>query len=153
MYITEITERNGFNACLPLFNQLRAEIGDGGAYVPERAWRNFVMAYGQGYHIFAAYADPYDEQPVGMMGLREFVDPGDDVPGLQMNNLVIAQDQRGQGYGSALIKQAESYAGANGYGWISLHVDPENDDALFFYKNNGYSVVDTNVLVRKVNVS
>ena len=150
MYITEITERTAFEGCLPLLNQLRAEIGDGGAYDAERAWHNFVMAYGQGYHIFAVYADPYDEQPVGMMGLREFVDPGDDVPGLQMNNLVITKDRRGQGYGAALIKQAESYAGANGYGWISLHVNANNRDALRIYDKNGYTVLDTKLLGKAV---
>lgn len=55
-----------------------------------------------------------------------------------IQTLEVAQDQRGQGIGTELLRRMESSAQQEGASLIWLHVDAENARAIRLYEAHGY---------------
>ena len=60
---------------------------------------------------------------------------------LQIDMLAVEPDSRGQGIGSALLREAESYGRSRRCAAASLYVDEGNDRAHLFYQRAGYRTV------------
>lgn len=57
----------------------------------------------------------------------------------------IKEEYRGKGYGTKVLKLTEKYAKSMGYKFMRLFTDKlDNDIAINFYKNNGYTFEDYN---------
>jgi len=52
--------------------------------------------------------------------------------------LAVDRNSQGQGWGTALLRQAESYARSRGYREMKLFVDEANVKARRFYARLGY---------------
>ena len=57
-----------------------------------------------------------------------------------VNYLAVAPDRRGNGYGRALMLEAEARLAARGCPKVNLQVRATNSDALAFYERLGYAV-------------
>lgn len=60
---------------------------------------------------------------------------------LQIDMLAVDRGSRGQGIGSALLKEAEAWGRSRRCAAASLYVDEGNDRAHLFYQRAGYQTV------------
>ena len=54
-----------------------------------------------------------------------------------INELVVSRDHRGRGVGKALLNHCVTLAERQGYDEVEVGVEPENREAIAFYKRNG----------------
>lgn len=58
-----------------------------------------------------------------------------------IEEVVVAEGHRGQGIGSALLREAERWAQSRGIDQVVLSVWEANDEAIGFYQHLGYETV------------
>lgn len=75
---------------------------------------------------------------IGMINLLITISTAEGGFVLLLEDLVIHQDHRGQGYGSQLLAFAHRYAQDKGFLRITLLTDKPNIRALNFYRRHGY---------------
>jgi GNAT superfamily N-acetyltransferase len=75
---------------------------------------------------------------IGMINLLITISTAEGGFVLLLEDLVIKQDHRGQGYGSQLVDYAHRYAKEKGFLRITLLTDKPNARALEFYRRHGY---------------
>lgn len=87
---------------------------------------------GDGYVLFGAFFGP---ELAGLIGLRadEMLARG---TFLYIDDLVVAEDKRGQGIGAALLAHAEAHARAQGVDALYLNARPGTPP---FYEANGFT--------------
>ncbi|WP_446664438.1 N-acetyltransferase family protein [Flexivirga sp. B27] len=57
-------------------------------------------------------------------------------------DIEVQADQRGKGYGRALMREAEKWSRDNGYQTLALHVFGGNDIAINLYRSLGFITTD-----------
>ncbi len=70
-------------------------------------------------------------------------------PEVIVQALVVDDGLRGGGIGRRLMRRAEDWAAAHGYGSVALGTQTRRDDAHAFYERLGYRVAATSHLMRK----
>lgn len=66
--------------------------------------------------------------------------PGTSKPGAWIYDIEVAQEQRGKGYGRALLRAAEEETLKNGVPTLGLNVFGNNQVARRLYESSGYSI-------------
>jgi GNAT superfamily N-acetyltransferase len=77
---------------------------------------------------------------VGMVNLLFTVSPAEGGLVVLLAVLVVRPGHRGKGTGSALLRHAIDFAGANGFTRITLLTDRVNEDAMRFYAKHGFQL-------------
>ncbi len=78
-----------------------------------------------------------DSQVVAFLSVEVYHDPVDHI---YLDDFSVTAAYRNKGIGSALIRDAESYAEQIGSRAVILHVEKTNTSAMRFYERSGYSV-------------
>lgn len=133
-----------------MIRECRAEDPDAlEARMPTRGTRAHEWLFGRQEAGTATYLVAWpDGSPAGVglvnwAGFRE-AEAREGLPGCpELSNLHVAEDARGRGVGTALIRAAEDLARTRGYRRLGLGVDEDNPDAARLYLRLGY--VDSGV--------
>ncbi len=88
---------------------------------------------GNGDRIYVAE----DKEVIGFLSVEVHHDP---VTYLYLDDFSVTGKYRNQGIGSALIREAESYARESGIPAVLLHVEKTNHLAMRFYERYGYEI-------------
>ena len=88
---------------------------------------------GNGDRIYVAE----DKDVIGFLSVEVHHDP---VTYLYLDDFSVTEKYRSQGIGSALIREAESYARESGIPAVLLHVEKTNHSAMRFYERYGYEI-------------
>lgn len=137
MKILEVTDKETFLKTLPLLNQLMVEENTD-PVSEEQAWTGFEKASKTGFQLF--YTSD-NNVIIGVLGLRAMYDPLEKDVGFEVNDLIVSDDRRGEGIGTALFEFATNKAKECGANWIRLMVLKENDKAQEFYKKHNFKNV------------
>jgi GNAT superfamily N-acetyltransferase len=93
-------------------------------------------------------ASEEEERPVGWIHvyLRSLLQ---EEPYAEVGGLVVAESRRGSGVGTALLEEAERWAGDRGIGRVMLHCSVVRERAHRFYARNGYRVIKQSLVFGK----
>jgi len=112
-------------------------MGGGDALNPEAAARLCKdMARISGAASFIAW---FEDKPVGLINCFEGYSTFKAKPLLNVHDIAVLADHRGQGVGQALLKAAEDYARLRGCCKLTLEVLSGNAPALSSYKRFGFT--------------
>lgn len=79
-----------------------------------------------------------DSEPVGMVNLQPMFSTAMGAPAILLEDYILVERVRGQGYGGWFMSEIKAYAQARGYKRISLLTDEHNLGAQRFYQKHGY---------------
>lgn len=79
-----------------------------------------------------------DHKIIGMINLLITISTAEGGFVLLLEDLVVHQDHRGQGYGSKLLEHAIRYSREKGFSRITLLTDRSNEASKRFYKDRGF---------------
>jgi GNAT superfamily N-acetyltransferase len=77
-------------------------------------------------------------EPVGMVNLQPMFSTAMGAPAILLEDYILIERVRGQGYGGWFMSEIKAYAKAQGVQRISLLTDEHNLGAQRFYQKHGY---------------
>ena len=80
-----------------------------------------------------------DGVPVGMVNLQPMFSTAMGAPAILLEDYILIERVRGQGYGGWFMTEIKAYAKAQGYKRITLLTDEHNEGAQRFYQKHGYA--------------
>lgn len=114
---------------------------------PKKSWEQYLVAYDQGYRLYAARSST---EVLGAVGIRVCYDPlNDGKPYALINNLVVEEDYRGIGIGSIILTRAESLAKKDKATHAVLAILTSNKQAKKLYEELGYSIV-SHLMIKEI---
>lgn len=128
--------RSDFDQLLALFDQVAAEgqwIGTEPGFDRDKyraAWQDIIDGKG-GAHLVASQGSKI----VGALSLYPTANDSHDL------GMLVSQERRGQGVGTALLHEAFAWARAQGIPKLTLGVFPHNETAISLYENLGFVAV------------
>ena len=100
--------------------------------------------------LFVAVKDETEEgRVIGMCSVQTLISTAMGGPVGLVEDVVVSAPRRGRGIGAKLLEGAERWAVENGLTRLHLLTDGNNDGALEFYRNTGWSKTKL-VAMRKV---
>jgi len=81
----------------------------------------------------------HDSVPIGMLSLLFTVSTAEGGPACWLEDMVLHPDLRGSGLGKRLLRYAIEWASKRGFARISLLTDKTNEDAIRFYRRQGFA--------------
>jgi ribosomal protein S18 acetylase RimI-like enzyme len=114
----------------------------------ERAWNEHRALLTEGMqtagHHFCSVTDAGSGQPVGVVWWSE--DRGGSVPRAFLYHIIIDEQMRRRGYGSAALVEVEEQARRLGMSLVGLHVAAHNLEAIRVYERLGFKTAGLNMV-------
>ena len=80
-----------------------------------------------------------NSEVIGMVNLQPIFSTAIGEPAILLEDYILSERVRGQGYGSHFMNQIKAYCKAKGFKRITLLTDEDNAGAQRFYEKNGYA--------------
>lgn len=133
--LQKILTKADFRAAFPVLRQL-AEIELPKQNVTlDGAWSQYRKALKQDYTLYMAVSNA---EILAVAGVRVLYDPLSDAPYISINNLVVEEDFRGIGIGTAMLRQIRQAALKKKYSGSVINVLKTNKRAKRLYESLGF---------------